>query len=152
MKIYQWHLNFLLSVWQSNYSSSPSSQTILHFLPSHLATQSLSHSGRTLSWSCSYLPLTTFSFKSYFQDSIWKKIEDENPSLFSEAISRVASEICDKHEDCIKKGANRYETEIGRKEYNRKKYLLKKFRQWIWAENSLETNRSICDILIFFRK
>ena len=68
-----------------------------------------------------------FSSKSNIQDSSWKKIEAENPSLFSEAISRVAPDMCDTHQDCIKKGANRYQTEIKRKETPRKKYLLKKY-------------------------
>eukprot|EP00092_Neocalanus_flemingeri_P028564 GFUD01031020.1.p1 GENE.GFUD01031020.1~~GFUD01031020.1.p1 ORF type:complete len:480 (-),score=149.04 GFUD01031020.1:137-1576(-) len=61
------------------------------------------------------------------KDSWWKIIEEENPSLFSEAISCVAPEMCDKHEDCIKKGDTRYQTEVGGKETYRKKSLMKKY-------------------------
>ena len=72
------------------------------------------------------LPHLTFLSLHIFQDSGWKKIEEENPSLFSEAISTVAPDICDKHQDCIEKGGNRYATEVERKQKQRKKSLLKK--------------------------
>ena len=68
-----------------------------------------------------------FHILSTFQDSCWKKIEAESPSLFSEAISNVAPDMCDKHEDCIEKGGNRYNTEVEKKQKVRKKSFLRKY-------------------------
>ena len=73
------------------------------------------------------LPHLTFLSLHIFQDSGWKKIEEENPSLFSEAISTVAPDSCDNHQDCIEKGGNRYATKVERKQKQRKKSLLNKF-------------------------
>ena len=47
-------------------------------------------------------------------------MELENPDLFEEAISYVASETCDKHVECIEKGGNRYKTEKEMKDKYRK--------------------------------
>ena len=73
------------------------------------------------------LPHLTFLSLHIFQDSGWKKIEEENPSLFSEAISTVAPDICDKHQDCIEKGGNRCATQVEKKQKQRKKSIIKKF-------------------------
>jgi len=60
----------------------------------------------------------------------WKIIEEENPKLYSQAISEIAPETCSKHVDCIKRGGNRYETEKENAASGKKKHsVLKKYSQ-----------------------
>ena len=84
------------------------------------------------SYSCHHLKKTALSYCSenhsyIMKDSQWKIMEEENPTLYSQAISEIAPETCSKHVECIARGGNRYETE---KESGKKKHgVLKKYSQ-----------------------
>ena len=70
-------------------------------------------------------PFLTDFYNFHLQTSSWSEIEDSNPSLFEEAIACVAGDLCDKHGECIEKGANRYNMEKEMKEKQRKKIFKK---------------------------
>ena len=84
------------------------------------------------SYSCHHLKKAALSYCSenhsyIMKDSQWKIMEEENPTLYSQAISEIAPETCSKHVECIARGGNRYETE---KESGKKKHgVLKKYSQ-----------------------
>jgi len=84
------------------------------------------------SYSCHHLKKAALSYCSenhsyIMKDSQWKIMEEENPALYSQAISEIAPETCSKHVECIARGGNRYETE---KESGKKKQgVLKKYSQ-----------------------
>jgi len=87
------------------------------------------------SYSCHHLKKAALSYCSenhsyIMKDSQWKIIEEENPKLYSQAISEIAPETCSKHVDCIKRGGNRYETEKENAASGKKKHsVLKKYSQ-----------------------
>jgi len=87
------------------------------------------------SYSCQHLKKAALSYCSenhsyIMKDSQWKIIEEENPKLYSQAISEIAPETCSKHVDCIKRGGNRYETEKENAASGKKKHsVLKKYSQ-----------------------
>merc|ERR1719505_62743 len=60
------------------------------------------------SYSCQHLKKAALSYCSenhsyIMKDSQWKIMEEENPKLYSQAISEIAPETCSKHVDCIKR-------------------------------------------------
>ena len=61
----------------------------------------------------------------HLQKSSWTEIEASNPTLFEEAIACVAGDMCDKHGECIEKGANRYSVEKETKDKQRQKIFKK---------------------------
>merc|ERR1712130_201798 len=87
------------------------------------------------SYSCHHLKKAALSYCSenhsyIMKDSQWKIIEEENPKLYSQAISEIAPETCSKHVECIKRGGNRYETEKENAANGKKKQsVLKKYSQ-----------------------
>jgi len=87
------------------------------------------------SYSCQHLKKAALSYCSenhsyIMKDSQWKIIEEENPKLYSQAISEIAPEECSKHVECIKRGGNRYETEKENAASGKKKHsVLKKYSQ-----------------------
>ena len=87
------------------------------------------------SYSCQHLKKAALSYCSenhsyIMKDSQWKIIEEENPKLYSQAISEIAPEECSKHVECIKRGGNRYETEKENAVSGKKKHsVLKKYSQ-----------------------